>query len=323
MAMQLDGNIKLSKFNCYDFNDVMDWSESGNTSEVIDVWLYPTIVLQYTDLNETHYQWCGPLLLLVEYFAKFTSTRIRFSPSIKIEDMFNTRKPHFVVGTIDSYHYGTINKWVSIFNKKIEDIVGVTSSFTSLYLDNVIASTVKGNQNMFQVLTSLDNSIYFANILSMVIMSLVVAISRKSMKTFFAYIWSYASVILSDYYSLKIGSRIDKLFTGVWLMSCTVLLAAFSGLLRDQLLEPQPIYWIDLWENLVERKHLTIVTFDTSGLSIYTRYFSSETLAQNLDKKSSELNLIISRWEIKVSIMISIIVVLLMVKLLSAIMITI
>ena len=296
MAMQA---IKRSKFNCHQFsriggNDVLDWTESGNTSEVIDVWLYPNIVLQYTDLNETHYQWCGPLLLLVEYFGKFMSTRIRFSPSIQIEEMLQKNEdefPHFIVGTLTSNQYCSMNNLVSLLNLKVEDVVGVTSSVTNLYVDNVIASTVKGNQNMFNVLASFDYSNYIAIILSMIIMSLVVAISRKSMQTFFEYFWSYLSVILSDYYSLKIKSRIDKLFTGVWLMSCTVLLAAFSGLLRDRLLEPQPIYWIDSWKDLAQREHLKIHTFDTSGISIYTSTFPTETLTQNLAKRIKRIKI--------------------------------
>ena len=35
---------------------------------------YPPDLI-YRDVNDTHYQWCGPYIHLAEYFAKFTRTR--------------------------------------------------------------------------------------------------------------------------------------------------------------------------------------------------------------------------------------------------------
>ena len=43
-------------------------------------------------------------------------------------------------------------------------------------------------------------------------------------------------------------------------MASTVLLAAFSGILRDQQMKPQPIFWIDSIEELSEWKDLRIQT---------------------------------------------------------------
>lgn len=72
--------IEASNFNCYKLsstndNDIVDWSMSGNASEIITTWLYPTIFLKYNQFNITDYQWCGVMLFITEYFAKFTKTR--------------------------------------------------------------------------------------------------------------------------------------------------------------------------------------------------------------------------------------------------------
>ena len=69
-----------NRFNCYNLstdgdNSVVDWNRHRNSSEVIEVLPYSYILLNYLQYNDTHYQWCGPMLLILEYFAKFTSTR--------------------------------------------------------------------------------------------------------------------------------------------------------------------------------------------------------------------------------------------------------
>ena len=100
--------------------------------------------------------------------------------------------------------------------------------------------------------------VYIGILVSISIMSSIVGLYHRSFKTFLSTFWSYFSVILSDYYSIGISSGVEKLLTGVWLMSCTVLLAAFSGLLRDQSMKPKAILWIDSWHDLYEWKNIKI-----------------------------------------------------------------
>ena len=50
----------------------------------------------------------------------------------------------------------------------------------------------------------------------------------------------------------------ERTLAGIWLLSCTILLAAFSGQLREQILRPDPIDWIDSWEDLHEWKDMKI-----------------------------------------------------------------
>lgn len=49
---------------------------TDTTSKVINIQPYPyNDVLLYRQINHSHYQWCGPLILTAEYFARFSKRR--------------------------------------------------------------------------------------------------------------------------------------------------------------------------------------------------------------------------------------------------------
>ena len=174
----------------------------------------------------------------------------------------------------------------------IEPIVRISSTIMYRYSDSVLASTIKGKYTPFKIFETMDFRIYIFILLSVFIMSLVVAIPRVSINVFFSNLWSHLSIILSDNYSVKsaVMSTADRLMIGVWLMSCTVLLAAFSGLIRELMIKPKPIYWIDSLDDLAEWKHLTIWTTSATGLSYYLTNFRNESMAQNFVKRIVVLN---------------------------------
>ena len=69
-------NIMRQTTNCYDLSDNDDFIDWNNSSgEIINAESYvnsPNMI--YNVLNDTHYQWCGPVIMIAEYFAKFTGT---------------------------------------------------------------------------------------------------------------------------------------------------------------------------------------------------------------------------------------------------------
>ena len=71
-------NIVNNRFNCFNLSigdgSIIDFN-SDKTSDIINVMAYPDIFQNYVQFNQTHYQWCGLMLPIVEYFAKFTNTR--------------------------------------------------------------------------------------------------------------------------------------------------------------------------------------------------------------------------------------------------------
>ena len=68
--------ILENRNNCYNFStignqDIVDWSGDNSTEDVLDVHGYAYIpILFFNKINETDYQWCGPLLRIAEQFAK-------------------------------------------------------------------------------------------------------------------------------------------------------------------------------------------------------------------------------------------------------------
>ena len=71
-------NIIKSAKNCYNLNlmnnNLIDWrNSSGDIINVTGFLWIPNLI--YQRFNDTHYQWCGPRMMFVEYFAKFTGTR--------------------------------------------------------------------------------------------------------------------------------------------------------------------------------------------------------------------------------------------------------
>ena len=142
-------------------------------------------------------------------------------------------------------------------------IVGFT------YPDIILAKTRKGDLSSLHQFKCFDTEIYISILVSIVLISVIMSLYERTIKTFFRTFWSYSSVILSDYYSFKINKSVERMLSGVWLMSCTVLLAAFSGHLREQIIKLKPIHWIDSWEDLFEWEHLKIETTSLSSLKIY------------------------------------------------------
>ena len=116
----------------------------------------------------------------------------------------------------------------------IEQYSRVSSTIIYRYNDKVLASTKRGGLTPFKLFETMDYRVYILLLFSVIMLSLVVAIPRASINIFFSNLWAHLSIILSDTYSMKtaVMSTADRLLTGVWLMSCTVLLAAFSGLFK-------------------------------------------------------------------------------------------
>ena len=71
----------------------------------------------------------------------------------------------------------------------------------------------------------------------------------------------------------------------VWLMACLLLLSAFSGQLREEILRPRSIRWIDTWDDLYEWKHLNIVTYQHSVLKMFADVSPNDTYSQDFNKR--------------------------------------
>ena len=141
---------------------------------------------------------------------------------------------------------------------------------------------------LYKHFTVFDWEIYYAIFTWILVISVVSALSRRSLKTFIKTFWIYLSQILSDF-SLphKNKTLMDTILSGIWLLSCTVLLAAFSGHLRNRQLTPKPVVWIDSWQDLYERKDITIETSEIMSIVFYMDNFNdTEDMASDFRQRT-------------------------------------
>ena len=73
--------IYLNRNNCFNINDTevgsnTVWSGNVSNDQIVEIINFPLPPFTFfTNWNETHFQLCGPLLLIAEYFAKFSKTK--------------------------------------------------------------------------------------------------------------------------------------------------------------------------------------------------------------------------------------------------------
>ena len=58
---------------------VREWVNNETNDKILKLETYPIIPdLFYTEFNETHFQWCGPLLMIAQAFAGISKTKFVF-----------------------------------------------------------------------------------------------------------------------------------------------------------------------------------------------------------------------------------------------------
>ena len=107
----------------------------------------------------------------------------------------------------------------------------------------------------------------------------------------FSNLWNYTYFILSEPIPRIPKSRIKRSILSLWFLSCTVLLAAHSSVLRNIFIRSNPYIVIDSWEDLFERKDLKILVFESSFLKIYAENIDTE-MARNFKARMDSIDYI-------------------------------
>ncbi len=145
---------------------------------------------------------------------------------------------------------------------------------------------------LFEYLRCFEVEIYYLILISIIVMSLMISLKKKSIKAFFVNVWQYLSVIISEYFSIKPIDRFECSLGAIWLLSCIVLIALYSGHLWDLLVRPQAIDKIDSWDDLYTKPQW-------NKLNIRTPYFldmadfalnDESEMAQNFKKRMIFIN---------------------------------
>ena len=158
--------------------------------------------------------------------------------------------PHIFSPVIASLLLGYIND-------NTKHLVYVSKHLTYAYPDRILARTMIAEEHPLRAFQCFEPEVYYGMISAIFTMSLIITIQQQKVKTFFTSFWSFLSVILSDYYCVPVKKAIERQLSSSWLISCTILLAAFSGGLRDQVIKGKAIYWIDNVKDLYHSKQIS------------------------------------------------------------------
>ena len=142
--------INVDWKNCYitsrDSNDyTRQWTDSRTSNTTIEIapfFKFPQ--LSYSVINTTHYQWCGPMLLIVEYIGRLTQNRIKLNPFLPnmfglIQSLFKSSTSMVLTSFAGTRYYEFI------LQNKIDHLVKISSYIEFTDTSKILAHTKKGN----------------------------------------------------------------------------------------------------------------------------------------------------------------------------------
>ena len=167
-----------------------------------------------------------------------------------------------------------------------DEAVQLSKPYTYASPMRILAKTRIGRDQMLRVFHLFDNDVYYAILLLIVLITCVIGVNKWSLRAFFNTFWAYLSALLSEYHSYPDKTIFERWMSCPWLIGCVIFEAAFTGMLRDQILKGEDIHWtyightldiqwtythwIDSLGDLYEWKHITKLQY--TDFSDFNKY---------------------------------------------------
>jgi hypothetical protein len=184
--------------------------------------------------------------------------------NINTNELFATRKLDLALYPT-SHIYVEIMRW-SGHDSKLGHTLGIR-------YENHILTLIKPNRlNVFTFFHGFDIYSWISMLIAIVLISCYKSFIENSLLTFLNSFWRYLAVLLSEPfpkidYKKAIKSVHLKIILIIWLLSCTVLLASFSGVLLKYFITSLQSDVIDTFEQLYANKELSIISDQKSYFS--------------------------------------------------------
>jgi hypothetical protein len=169
-----------------------------------------------------------------------------------------------------------------------KEVIGdfaVLSRALSIKIEGLIISLVRpGERNILDFVMGFETPVWILILLSILSIPFAIALIQKSFSGFFTNLWNYSYLILSEAIPRRAitVSTPKQLFLTLLLLSGTVLLAAYSGVLIGFFIRSTPDDLIDSWDDLYQRNELKIVTHEYSFIHNFVQKHSNDNpMAQN------------------------------------------
>ena len=132
----------ISSLNEIDY--VRQWTDHWTTNTTLKITPIPRFPhMLFYSINATHYQWCGPMLLIAEYLGKLTKCKIKINTfeqnyDILFKSLFNG-KTAVLLNPMPSFHY--VNH---VIDRNMTSLIKLSPYIDFADLSQVLAATRKG-----------------------------------------------------------------------------------------------------------------------------------------------------------------------------------
>ena len=123
---------------------IRQWTDQWTTNTTLKITPIPRFPhTVFYNINATHYQWCGPMLLIAEYLGKLTKSRIKINTFVQnigliFKSLFDGTTA-VALNSMPSYHYVTY-----VIDRNMSSLVKPSPYIDFAELSKVLAVTRKG-----------------------------------------------------------------------------------------------------------------------------------------------------------------------------------
>jgi hypothetical protein len=170
-----------------------------------------------------------------------------------------------------------------------EDIFKYSKPLGIISEGHILSAVKPGIWPKLKFFLSFETNVCISLIASLILILLFKALVVKSLTEFFPNLWELIASMLGRE-NLKLRKTFKEYTVySIWLISWTILLSAFSGVMYRSFIEPLPKITIDSWEDLYERNDVRIITPTLSFLANYAKSFREiDPMARDFESRLEE-----------------------------------
>jgi len=186
----------------------------------------------------------------------------------------------FILNPLTPSQFTTVNE--------ISDtaFLNVSNTLDVKYDGYIISEPRPGQRDIFEFLNGFQIQVWITLLLTIFFIPLALALVKKKFSDYFTDLWNYSYLILTEVIPRIPKPSMQRFVITFWLLGCVVLLAGFGGVLRDYFIKKTPDVVIDSWEDLHNRKELTIVVTEGSVIHDFAqKEFKNNEMAKDFKSR--------------------------------------
>jgi len=163
-----------------------------------------------------------------------------------------------------------------------------SSRAIGLHFEGHILSAVRaGDHHPFEFISGFESPVWIALIITIVLFPLLFALRDRSWSEYLNYFQYLIRLVPSETIRESPKDSFKRILLSFWLLSCTIFLSSYAGVLRGFFVRSLPNELIDSWEQLFDRKELRIATkMEISFISHFAQtHINDSQMAQDFSSR--------------------------------------